>query len=62
MTVTVAAVAGVLGAVRWVSRRPTTDDPIGDAYRRRQERRRQPTWTDQKMELRKANGFEGFWF
>jgi hypothetical protein len=58
----ISVVAALLGAFRWRPRRSTSDDPVGDAFRFRQELRRQPTWSDQKMELRKVNGFEGFWF
>ena len=45
MVVVLGLLAGLLGAVS--VRRPTSDDPVTDAYNRRIERTREPGWNGQ---------------
>ena len=59
--------AGLSGAPALINtepktrRAPDSDDPVLDAYRRRQERLRAPSWLDQRQALRNVNGIGCRW-
>jgi hypothetical protein len=57
----VAAEPDLIRAEVKLFRRPDSDDPVLDAYRRRQERLNSPGWMDQRMALRNVNGVGPRW-
>jgi hypothetical protein len=56
-----AAGPGTMYTVGRLRPQPDSDDPALDAYRRRQERLRTPSWLDQRQALRDVNGIAGRW-
>jgi hypothetical protein len=51
----------VTGTATTGTARPEPGEYAPDAYRRRQERFRAPTWLDQRNALRNVNGVGGRW-
>jgi hypothetical protein len=57
----VAAAVSGLRPPKSLGGRPTSDDPAGDARRRRIERARMPGWLDQRDALRDVNSIICRW-